>query len=467
MAIPLDVVIMAAGKGTRMKSALPKVLHRLGGRALLAHVIDCAAQLSARQAVVITGHGAEQVEAALSGSALSLALQFVRQEPQLGTGHAVQQAMPRLTDDGVTLVLSGDVPLTEASTLQALLALCGGRQLALLTLALPDPSGYGRIVRAAPGGGVRSIVEHKDASEAERQIKEIYSGIMAVPTRLLRAWLGRLDKQNAQGEYYLTDIVKFAVADGLAVAAHQISDAAQVAGVNSPVQLAELERVYQLRRAHALMEAGTRLADPARLDLRGRLDCGRDVEIDVNCIFEGDVSLGDGVRVGANCVIANARIAAGAVIHPFTHIDGEKLGVEVGEGALVGPFARLRPGARLGAEVHIGNFVEVKNASLAKGAKANHLAYLGDATVGERVNFGAGSITANYDGANKHRTVIEADVHVGSNCVLVAPITLGAGGTVGGGSTLTKNAPAGALSVARGKQVSIANWTRPVKKSGN
>ncbi len=458
---------MAAGKGTRMKSALPKVLHRLGGRALLAHVIDCAAQLSARQAVVITGHGAEQVEAALSGSALSLALQFVRQEPQLGTGHAVQQAMPRLTDDGVTLVLSGDVPLTEASTLQALLALCGGRQLALLTLALPDPSGYGRIVRAAPGGGVRSIVEHKDASEAERQIKEIYSGIMAVPTRLLRAWLGRLDKQNAQGEYYLTDIVKFAVADGLAVAAHQISDAAQVAGVNSPVQLAELERVYQLRRAHALMEAGTRLADPARLDLRGRLDCGRDVEIDVNCIFEGDVSLGDGVRVGANCVIANARIAAGAVIHPFTHIDGEKLGVEVGEGALVGPFARLRPGARLGAEVHIGNFVEVKNASLAKGAKANHLAYLGDATVGERVNFGAGSITANYDGANKHRTVIEADVHVGSNCVLVAPITLGAGGTVGGGSTLTKNAPAGALSVARGKQVSIANWTRPVKKSGN
>ena len=465
MAIALDVVIMAAGKGTRMKSALPKVLHRLGGRALLAHVIDCAAQLSARQAVVITGHGAAQVEAALSGSPSPLALQFVRQEPQLGTGHAVQQALPQLADDGVTLVLSGDVPLTEASTLQALLALSGGRQLALLTLAMPDPTGYGRIVRDAPQGAVRAIVEHKDASEAERQIKEIYSGIMAVPTRLLRAWLGRLDNQNAQGEYYLTDIVKFAVADGLAVAAHQISDAAQVAGVNSPVQLAELERVYQLRRAHALMEAGTRLADPARLDLRGRLVCGRDVEIDVNCIFEGEVSLGDDVRVGANCVIANARIAAGAVIHPFTHIDGEKLGVEVGEGALIGPFARLRPGARLGAEVHIGNFVEVKNASLAKGAKANHLAYLGDATVGERVNFGAGSITANYDGANKHRTVIEADVHVGSNCVLVAPVTLGAGGTIGGGSTITKDTPAGALSVARGKQLSIPNWTRPVKKT--
>jgi len=282
---------------------------------------------------------------------------------------------------------------------------------------------------------------------------------------LLRTWLSRLDNQNAQGEYYLTDIVKFAVADGLPVLAHQITDAAQVAGVNSPVQLAELERIYQRRHADALMEQGTRLADPARLDVRGQLVCGRDVEIDVNCVFEGLVTLGDGVRVGANCVIANASIAAGAVIHPFTHIDGEKLGVEVGEGALIGPFARLRPGAKLGAEVHIGNFVEVKNSTLAKGAKANHLAYLGDATVGERVNYGAGSITANYDGANKHRTVIEADVHVGSNCVLIAPVTLGAGGTIGGGSTITKDTAPGALSVSRGKQVSIANWARPLKKN--
>lgn len=469
MATPIDVVIMAAGKGTRMKSSNPKVLHRLGGKALLAHVVECAASVSARQAVVITGHGAAEVEAACGcfsqSAAAPVALQFARQEPQLGTGHAVQQALPLLADDGVTLVLSGDVPLTQAATLQALIAQCDGQRLALLTLSMADPTGYGRIVRAGPEASsqVRAIVEHKDASAAQREIREIYSGIMAVPTRLLRAWLARLDNKNAQGEYYLTDIVKFAVADGVAVVAHQITDAAQVAGVNSPVQLAELERVYQGRLAVALMEQGVRLADPARLDVRGTLSCGQDVEIDVNCVFEGTVSLGEGVRIGANCVIANCAIAAGAVIHPFTHIDGEKLGVQVGEGALIGPFARLRPGAQLGAEVHIGNFVEVKNSTLAKGAKANHLAYLGDATVGERVNYGAGSITANYDGANKHRTVIEADVHIGSNCVLVAPVTIGAGGTVGGGSTITKSTPPEALSVARGKQVSLPNWKRPVK----
>ena len=277
-------------------------------------------------------------------------------------------------------------------------------------------------------------------------------------------WLARLDNKNAQGEYYLTDVVKMAVADGVPVVAHKITDALQVAGINSPQQLAELERAHQLREAHRLMAQGVRMKDPARFDLRGQLDCAQDVEIDVNCIFEGRVSLGEGVKVGANCVLANCDIAAGAVIHPFTHIDGEKLGVSVGEGALIGPFARLRPGAQLGADVHIGNFVEVKNSTLAPGAKANHLAYLGDATVGERVNYGAGSITANYDGANKHRTVIEADVHIGSNCVLVAPVTIGAGGTVGGGSTITKNTEPGALSVARGKQISIANWARPQKK---
>jgi bifunctional UDP-N-acetylglucosamine pyrophosphorylase/glucosamine-1-phosphate N-acetyltransferase len=469
MATPIDVVIMAAGKGTRMKSSLPKVLHRLGGKALLAHVIECAASVSARKAVVITGHGAEQVEAAcarFTQAGSGLGLEFARQEPQLGTGHAVQQALPLLADDGVTLVLSGDVPLTQAATLQALIAQCDGQRLALLTLSMADPTGYGRIVRAGTEASsqVRAIVEHKDASAAQREIREIYSGIMAVPTRLLRAWLARLDNKNAQGEYYLTDIVKFAVEGGVAVVAHQITDAAQVAGVNSPVQLAELERVHQSRLAVALMEQGVRLADPARLDVRGTLSCGQDVEIDVNCVFEGTVTLGNGVRIGAHCVVANCSIAAGAVIHPFTHIDGEKLGVQVGEGALIGPFARLRPGAQLGAEVHIGNFVEVKNSTLAKGAKANHLAYLGDATVGERVNYGAGSITANYDGANKHRTVIEADVHIGSNCVLVAPVTIGAGGTVGGGSTITKSTPAGALSVARGKQVSLPNWSRPVKK---
>ena len=464
MSFPVDVVVMAAGKGTRMKSLRPKVLHRLGGRALAQHVIDTAARLSARSVVVITGHGAEQVEAGLSAPAGgATALRYVRQEPQLGTGHAVQQAVPVLPDDGVTLVLSGDVPLTRAETLQALIDLCAGQHLALLTLQMADPTGYGRIVRGTDGA-VQAIVEQKDASEAQKAINEIYSGIMAVPTRLLRGWLARLDNRNAQNEYYLTDVVKFAVADGQAVKAHRIGDAVQVAGVNSPLQLAELERAYQRRVAEDLMTQGVRLADPARLDVRGELVCGQDVEIDINAVFEGRVELGDGVRIGANCCIANARIETGAVIHPYTHIDGEKAGVVVGPGALVGPFARLRPGARLGAEVHIGNFVEVKNSTLAAGAKANHLAYLGDATVGERVNYGAGSITANYDGANKHRTVIEADVHVGSNCVLVAPVTIGAGGTVGGGSTITKDTPPGTLSVARGKQVSIANWQRPAKK---
>ena len=453
---------MAAGKGTRMKSRLPKVLQRLAGVPLVQHVLNTAAQLNARSAVVITGHGADQVEPLLLAPGQALAVQCVRQEPQLGTGHAVQQAVPALADDGVVVILSGDVPLTQADTLQALIAQCGGDKLALLTIDFADPTGYGRIVR--DGDAVKAIVEHKDASDAQRQIQEVYSGIMAVPARLLKAWLARLDNQNAQGEYYLTDVVKFAVADGVPVVAHKISDPLQVAGINSPVQLAELERAHQLRQAHRFMEQGVRLKDPARFDLRGQLDCAQDVEIDVNCIFEGQVSLGEGVRIGANCVLANCTIAADAVIHPFTHIDGEKLGVSVGEGALIGPFARLRPGAQLGAEVHIGNFVEVKNSTMAKGAKANHLAYLGDATVGERVNYGAGSITANYDGANKHRTVIEADMHIGSNCVLVAPVTIGAGGTVGGGSTITKSTEPGSLSVARGKQVSIANWARPVKK---
>ena len=460
--LPIDVVVMAAGKGTRMKSRLPKVLQRLAGVPLVQHVLATAAQLQARSAVVITGHGAEAVEAALTSVAFQTTLRFVRQEPQLGTGHAVQQAVPALADDGLVVVLSGDVPLTRADTLQALIAACGGTRLALLTLAFDDPTGYGRIVRQ--GDQVQAIVEQKDATDAQCQIKEVYSGIMAVPARLLKPWLARLDNHNAQAEFYLTDIVKFAVADGVEVVAHTISDALQVAGINSPLQLAELERAHQLRQAHAYMAQGVRLMDPARFDVRGQLHCGQDVEIDVNCIFDGLVTLGEGVSIGANCVIANCSIAAGAVIHPFTHIDGEKTGVTIGEGALVGPFARLRPGSELGPEVHVGNFVEIKNSSLAKGAKANHLAYLGDTTVGERVNYGAGSITANYDGANKHRTVIEADVHIGSNCVLVAPVVIGAGGTVGGGSTITKSTAPGALSVARGKQVSIANWARPQKK---
>jgi len=463
--LPIDVVIMAAGKGTRMKSALPKVLHRLGGRALLGHVVDCAAQLSARRAVIITGHGAIEVEAACAlfqGATGIFDMQFARQEPQLGTGHAVQQAVPLLGDDGVTLILNGDVPLIQAGTLRKLLDVCAGSKLALLTLNIADATGYGRILRA-PGAGVVGIVEHKDASPEQRLIGEFYTGVMAVPNKLLKTWLARLTDNNSQKEYYLTDVVAMAVADGVQVVASQPDNEPEVSGVNDPIQLAALERVYQSRQALALMTQGVRFADPARFDLRGTLACGQDVEIDVNCVFEGAVILGHGVRVGSNCVIANCTIAANAVIHPFTHIDGEKLGVQVGEGSLVGPFARLRPGAQLGAEVHIGNFVEVKNSTLAKGAKANHLAYLGDATVGERVNYGAGSITANYDGANKHRTVIGDDVHIGSNCVLVAPVTIGAGGTVGGGTTLTKSTGPGGLHVARPKQISLLNWKRPVK----
>jgi bifunctional UDP-N-acetylglucosamine pyrophosphorylase/glucosamine-1-phosphate N-acetyltransferase len=461
----VDVVVMAAGKGTRMKSRTAKVLHRLGGRPLIQHVMDTAHALKARRTIVITGHGAEEVEAWLRQSAAAAGEatpDFVRQEPQLGTGHAVQQVVPVLPDDGIALILNGDVPLIRRETLQALVDKCGGERLALLTMEMANPAGYGRIVRR--GEAVQAIVEHKDATEAQRAIREVYTGFMAVPSAKLKAWLARLTNDNAQKEYYLTDIVRFAVADGCAVVASPAGEQVEVEGVNSPLQLAELERAYQLRQARALMEQGVRLADPARFDLRGTLTCGQDVEIDVNCVFEGAVHLGDNVRIGPNCVLSNVRIADDAVIRGFTVIEGEKEGVEVGAGALVGPFARLRPGAQLGPEVHIGNFVEVKNSSMARGAKANHLAYLGDAVVGERVNYGAGSITANYDGANKHRTVIEADVHVGSNCVLVAPVTVAKGGTVGAGSVVSKNTEPGALTVARGRQASIANWQRPKKQ---
>jgi len=455
----LNMVVMAAGKGTRMKSALPKVLHKLAHKALLQHVLDTMAPLDCATRIVITGHGAELVEAATQGNQL----QFVRQMPQLGTGHAVQQALPVLDDAAdTTLILNGDTPLVQEATARALLAASAGTKLALLTVRLDDPTGYGRILRDG-SGQVTAIREHKDATEAERQVREGYTGMMAAPTQLLRRWLGQLSNDNAQGEYYLTDIVAMAVAEGTPVVAALASSETEVLGVNDPVQLAQLECRYQHQQAESLMRAGVRLRDPVRFDLRGSLSHGMDVEIDVNCLFEGEVHLADGVRVGANCVIKNARIGAGAVIHPFTHIDGEAQPVEVGAGALIGPFARLRPGAKLGAEVHIGNFVEVKNSTLAAGAKANHLAYLGDADVGERVNFGAGSITANYDGANKHRTQIGADAHVGSNCVLVAPVSIGAGATVGGGSTISKPVAGNQLVVARARQVVIEGWKRPAK----
>jgi len=454
----LNIVIMAAGKGTRMKSATPKVLHKIAGRAMVQHVLDNTAALHAERRIVITGHGAEAVETALNGQA-----QFARQMPQLGTGHAIQQTVPLLGDaTGSTLILSGDTPLITEATTRALVEASAGERLVLLTIEYSDPTGYGRVVRE--GEAVKAIVEHKDASPEQRLIRECYTGIMAAPTQHLKRWVQSLSNNNAQGEYYLTDIVAMAVRDGVPVVGVKTTSETEVLGVNSPAQLADLERRYQRAQADRLMEAGVRLMDPSRFDLRGKLECGMDVEIDVNCVFEGTVKLGDGVRIGANCVIRNVDIATGARIHEFTHIDGEKpAGASVGAGALIGPFARLRPGAQLGVEVHIGNFVEVKNSTLAAGAKANHLAYLGDATVGERVNYGAGSITANYDGANKHRTVIGADVHVGSNCVLVAPVEIGAGATIGGGSTITKPVEPGQLAVARGKQVSISGWARPVK----
>lgn len=508
--LPLDVVIMAAGKGTRMKSKRPKVLHTLGGRALLGHVMQAAGALSARKIVLITGHEAELVQRGASQMFEQEFLQtkanpnhspnppqtppilaFALQMPQLGTGHAVQQALPHLSDDGLTLVLSGDVPLTQVKTLQGLIASClqeprdgesppskpltlgsavpGELALSLLTLNTPSPFGYGRVLRGAKntkdGGEVMGIVEEKDASPEQKKIGEVYTGVLVAPTKLLRAWVSALDNKNAQGEYYLTDVVKKAFDAGVPIRSLSINDPVEVMGVNSPAQLAELERAYQLRLAASLMEQGVRIKDPGRIDIRGELVCAEDTEIDVNCVFSGRVSLARGVHIGPNCVITNASIAEGVVVEAYTHIEGAGIDspVMVGANARVGPFARLRPGAVLGAEVHIGNFVEIKNSTLEEGAKANHLAYVGDAHLGARVNFGAGAITANYDGANKHKTVIQSDVHVGSNSVLVAPLTIGAGGTVGAGSTITKSTEPGALSITRAKQLSVQNWARPEK----
>jgi len=450
-----NVVILAAGRGTRMKSQRPKVLHRLAGRPLLQHVLDAAAGVAASRVVVVVGHGADEVEAACAAPGRV----FVRQEPQLGTGHAVQQAVPALDPAApVTLILNGDVPLVTAATARALVEACGGQRLALLTMTPTDPHGYGRIVR--DGERVRAIVEEKDATPAQRAIGEVYTGMMAAPTAALARWVAALKNDNAQREYYLTDVVAMAVAEGVPVVGLAVADETEALGVNSPQQLADLERRLQRRHADALMTAGVRLADPARIDVRGTLECGSDVEIDVGCVFEGHVALGDGVVVGAHCVLRDTAVAAGARIEAFSHLDG----AQVGAGARVGPYARLRPGALLGEDVHVGNFVEVKNSTLARGAKANHLAYLGDATVGERVNYGAGSITANYDGVHKHRTVIGDDVHVGSNCVLVAPVEVGAGATIGAGSTVTGSAPAGQLTLARARQVTVGGWKRPAKK---
>jgi bifunctional UDP-N-acetylglucosamine pyrophosphorylase / glucosamine-1-phosphate N-acetyltransferase len=459
MSANLSVVVLAAGKGTRMKSRLPKVLQPLAGRPLLAHVLTSVAALNPTQTVIVIGHGADEVRAAFSGEA---DLHFALQMPQHGTGHATAVGLEKVVDSDVCLIVTGDAPLVKAATLDKLVALVSDKTFALLTCNVADPTGYGRIVRNAAGEVIK-IVEHKDALQANDQatlaICEMNTAIMAAPTAWLRGALSRLTPNNAQGELLLTDVIAMATIDGLRIATTQPTSETEIAGVNDKVQLAALECAFQHEQAVALMIDGVTLADPHRIDIRGTLTCGSDVSIDVNCVFEGNVTLGDNVSIGANCVIKNATIAANAVIHPMSHIEG----ANVGEGALIGPFARLRPGAVLGADVHIGNFVEVKNSTLGTGSKANHLAYLGDATLGERVNIGAGAITANYDGANKHKTVIEDDVHIGSNCVLVAPITIAAGGTVGGGSTLTKNTERGALTVARTKPTSISNWKRPKK----
>lgn len=450
----LEVVILAAGQGTRMRSALPKVLHPVAGKPMLAHVVDTARALQPQRIHVVIGHGAEAVRERLAAEDLN----FVLQAEQLGTGHALAQALPFIAAERV-LVLYGDVPLIEAPTLERLLEQAGPAQLALLTVELDDPTGYGRIVRNV-AGEVQAIVEQKDASAEQRAIREGNTGILALPGAHLAAWLGRLSNSNAQGEYYLTDVIAMAVSDGLRVATAQPEDATEVQGANDRLQLAQLERHFQQRAAHRLMVQGVTLLDPARFDVRGEVSVGRDVVIDVNVILEGTVVIEDGVEIGPNCVIRNSTLRRGAVVKASSHLDG----AELGEGADCGPFARLRPGSVLGAGAHVGNFVELKNALLGAGAKAGHLAYLGDAEIGAQSNIGAGVITCNYDGANKHRTVIGEDAFIGTNNSLVAPVSIGAGATTAAGSVITSTVPERALAVGRARQRNIENWQRPVKQ---
>jgi bifunctional UDP-N-acetylglucosamine pyrophosphorylase / glucosamine-1-phosphate N-acetyltransferase len=451
----VNIVILAAGMGKRMNSALPKVLHPVAGQPMLSHVLDTARTLSPSRLVVVVGHGAELVRKAVGADDVA----FAEQAQQLGTGHAVMQALPLLDDSQPTLVLYGDVPLTSVDTLKGLVQAAGAERLGVLTVEMPDPTGYGRIVRDAAGNIVR-IVEQKDASEDVRAIREINTGIIVCPTAHLRQWLATLRNDNSQGEYYLTDTIERAVNDGVEVVSAQPAALWETLGVNSKVQLAEIERIHQRNIAQRLLEAGVTLLDPARIDVRGELTCGRDVTIDVGCVFEGRVHLEDGVSVGAHCVVRNTTIGAGARIQPFCHFEDAKVGPD----GRIGPYARLRPGTELGQDVHIGNFVEIKNSQIADHSKANHLAYVGDATVGQRVNIGAGTITCNYDGVNKHRTVLEDDVFIGSDTQLVAPVTVRRGATIGAGTTLTKEAPADKLTLSRAKQMTLDAWQRPVKQ---
>ena len=449
----MNVVILAAGQGKRMNSDLPKVLHRLAGTPLLGHVLVAARALKPSRIVIVYGHGGEAVRAMFDAQS---DLVWVKQEPQLGTGHAVMQALPLLDDKQPTLVLYGDVPLIRATTLARLIEVAG-KGVGLLTVEPDDSEGYGRIVRSR--GKVTRIVEEKDATPKQREIREVNTGIMVVPTKKLKTWLNALKNDNAQKEYYLTDVIAAAVAAKVAVGTEQPGADWETLGVNSKTHLADLERFYQYETASLLLEKGVTLADPDRLDVRGKLTFGRDVSIDINCIFEGEVVLGDGVVVGPHCLLRNVRVAAGTRIEAYCHFEDAVIGAN----CRLGPYARIRPGTRLAEDVHIGNFTEVKNSDIGAGSKANHLSYVGDSSVGRNVNIGAGTITCNYDGANKHRTIIEDDVFIGSDTQLVAPIRVGKGATLGAGTTLTRDAPPGELTVSRAKQVSIPGWKRPVK----
>ncbi len=451
----LEIIILAAGQGTRMRSALPKVLHPLAGQPMLEHVIQTAKRLEPAAIHVVYGHGGELVKEHISESNIS----WVEQAQQLGTGHAVEQAMPAVDEGSTVLVLYGDVPLIRAETLQGLLQQ-GQSGLGLLTVILDDPTGYGRIVRDEMGR-VQAIVEHKDASEAQRQIREGNTGILACPAAQLRSWLKRLDNSNAQGEFYLTDVIALAVADGIDVQASAVEDRHEVAGVNDRMQLSELERSYQLRCAETLMRSGATMLDPARFDLRGSATVGRDVVIDVGVVFEGEVVLGDRVRVGANCVLRDVTVGDDVIIEPMSLIEQAQIGHQCN----IGPFARIRPGTQLADKARVGNFVEIKNSVIGHASKVNHLSYIGDTTMGDGVNIGAGTITCNYDGANKHRTVIGDRVFVGSDTQLVAPVTVSDDATIGAGSTISRDAPAGELTLSRSKQTTISGWKRPVKTS--
>ena len=453
----MNIVILAAGQGKRMRSSLPKVLHPIAGRPMLAHAIASAQAIAGQhETVIVLGHGGDLVQSYLQKSGTTV--KTANQLEQKGTGHAVLQAADLLDDAKDTLILYGDVPLIQTATLEKLAKLASTGALALLTQQMSNPTGYGRIVRNQDGG-IQSIVEEKDASPEIRAITEINTGLMALPTAHLKRWLRALTPNNAQGEYYLTDIIEMAVNEGVPVCAASPEFDWETVGVNSRAQLAELERTWQSVIANRLLDLGVTLLDPARIDVRGELVCGQDVKIDVGCVFEGKVTLAEGVSVGPYCVIRDAHIERGAVIHAYTHIDQAK----VGANSIIGPYARLRPGTELSEEVHIGNFVEVKNSQIASQSKANHLAYIGDATIGEQVNVGAGTITCNYDGVNKHRTIIEDGAFIGSDTQLVAPVTVGKGATLGAGTTLTKDAPPDQLTVTRAKQVSL-NWQRPIKK---